>query len=374
MGRIDVHGGRVTGHEGQIYDIKWDPFNDNVIASSSDDNTIKLWYIPDAGLLGRNLTQPIVDLRAHKRRVCFIEWHPTAENILLSVGYDHRIIVWNVNKAEPVQYIDCHREAIHSMSFNRDGSLLATTSKDKRLRIIRLPDGRVVNEGPCHQGTKASKVVFLGDSQRLFTVGFSRHSDRQWAVWSQHDLSQPLTIENIDSSSGILFPFYDHDTRMVYLAGKGDGNIRYYETTDESPYCHYLSQFLSGLPQRGLGVMPKRGCDVYRCEVFRFYKLHATKAICEPISMIVPRKSEQFQADIFPDTVAPTPSLTAEQWLAGEVRSPILLNLKVSVDGEVLWPSVCVDIFSLPTDWCRCENQQGDATAGGGQDANTGRL
>ncbi|KAI2809222.1 hypothetical protein BLOT_000369 [Blomia tropicalis] len=338
VGRVDVHAGRVTGHKGQIFDIKWNPFNDNVIASCSDDTTIKLWYIPDEGLLSRHMNQPVVDLREHKRRVSFVEWHPTVDNILVSAGADHLLIVWNTSRAEMVRIIDCHHEAIHSLSFNRSGSLLATTSKDKRIRIIDPRSGKVVNEGLCHHGTKASKVVYLGDSQKLFTVGFSRYSDRQWAVWSEVDLSAPLTIENIDSSSGVLFPFYDHDTRMVYVAGKGDGNIRYYETTDEAPYCHYLSQYLSGLPQRGLGVMTKRGCNVYKCEVFRFYKLHATRPMCEPISMIVPRKSEQFQADIFPNTAAPTAALTAEQWLSGENRNPILFSLKTGAGAKTNKP------------------------------------
>jgi hypothetical protein len=36
--------------------------------------------------------------------------------------------------------------------------------------------------------------------------------------------------------------------------------------------------------------MPKRGLEVRQCEIFRFYKLHATKGLCEPVSMIVPRK------------------------------------------------------------------------------------
>lgn len=325
-----MNAGRVTGHRGPILDLKWNPFNDNVIASCSDDCTIKLWYIPDEGLQQRNLSEPVMDLREHKRRVSYIEWHPTADNILVSSGFDYLMLVWNVSKGTVVRTIDCHSEVIHSFSFNRDGSLLATTSKDKYLRVIDPRSGTVISSGICHQGSKASRVVFLGDSGRLFTTGFSRYSDRQWAVWSQHDLSQPLTIENIDSSSGVLFPFYDNDTKMVYVAGKGDGNIRYYEVTDEPPFCHYINQFLTGFPQRGLGVMPKRGLDVYKCEVFRFYKLHATRPVCEPISMIVPRKSEQFQADIFPDTPAPTPALTAEEWLSGKNRSPVMISLKVS--------------------------------------------
>ena len=38
------------------------------------------------------------------------------------------------------------------------------------------------------------------------------------------------------------------------------------------------------------GVMPKRGCNPHKCEIMRFYKVHAAKNVVEPISMIVPRK------------------------------------------------------------------------------------
>lgn len=37
-------------------------------------------------------------------------------------------------------------------------------------------------------------------------------------------------------------------------------------------------------------MLVKRGCNVNRCEIMRFYKLHTTRNVCEPISMIVPRK------------------------------------------------------------------------------------
>ncbi|CAG2120060.1 unnamed protein product, partial [Medioppia subpectinata] len=195
FGRIEVNAGRVVGHRGPILDLKWNPFNDNVIASCSDDCTVKIWYIPDEGLQQRNLSEPIMDLIEHQRRVSFIEWHPTADNIILSTGFDYLVIVWNVSTGTPVRVIDCHPDVIHSMSFNRDGSLLATTCKDKILRIIDPRSGDVVNSGVCHRGSKASRVVFLGETGKLFTTGFSRYSDRQWAVWSEHDLSDPLTIE-----------------------------------------------------------------------------------------------------------------------------------------------------------------------------------
>lgn len=36
----------------------------------------------------------------------------------------------------------------------------------------------------------------------------------------QDDLSEPLHAEDLDGSAGVLFPFYDADTNMLYLAGK----------------------------------------------------------------------------------------------------------------------------------------------------------
>ncbi|XP_053677075.1 coronin-1C-like [Anopheles nili] len=327
-GRIDFQCCKVIGHAGQILDLKWNPFDDHTIASASDDCTVKIWNIPEGGLAS-NLTSFTIELVGHKRKVLHIEWHPTAANVLLSAGFDHTVCVWDTANTERplLNVIDCHVDMIYSLAINRDGSMIATTSKDKKLRVIEPRSGIVVSEGVCHMGTKCSKAVFL-DNGRILTTGFSRHSDRQYAVWDQHDLRKPLTQEVIDSSSGIVTPYYDYDTRMVYLAGKGDGNIRYYEVVDELPYVHYLNQFLSGQPQKALGFMPKRGLNVHQCEVFRFYKLHAAGNVCEPISMIVPRKSTLFQSDLYPDTLANVPAIGAKEWFQGRNVSPILMSLK----------------------------------------------
>jgi len=37
-------------------------------------------------------------------------------------------------------------------------------------------------------------------------------------------------------------------------------------------------------------MLSKRGVDTSKCEIARFYKLHTSKDLCEPLSMIVPRK------------------------------------------------------------------------------------
>lgn len=325
-GRVSSSAPKVCGHRGPVTDVKWNPFNDNVIASCSDDTTIKIWQIPDGGLV-INVTEWMVDLHGHSKRVSYIEWHPTAENILLSAGTDFKCMLWNVESAECIQTIAVHPDTIFSISWNRDGSLFATTCKDKCIRVIDPRAGTVVAQGQGHLGAKASKAIFL-DNHRLFTTGFSKMSERQLAVWDVDNLSKPLKMDNIDASSGVLIPYYDYDTKVMFLAGKGDGNIRYYEIVEEAPFIHFLSQFQSGSPQRGFGQMPKRGLDFKKCEIVRFYKLHTQRDICEPLSMIVPRKSEIFQDDLYPPTASSCQSMSADEWISGMNRDPIVVSLK----------------------------------------------
>ncbi|XP_059149783.1 coronin-1A-like isoform X2 [Physella acuta] len=330
-GRVDVNCPKVCGHAGAVLDVKWSPFNDCIIASGSDDATVKVWTIPDAGLLG-TLTDWSADLHGHSRRVAYVDWHTSAANILMSVGFDFKIMIWNVEQAEPITCIDSHSDTIYSASWGRDGSLIASTCKDKKIRIMDPRLAKVAVEFEGHQSTKTSKVVFVSDNQ-IFTTGFSRASDRQYALWDVRKSGHPLSLTDIDCASGILLPYYDADTKVVYLAGKGDGNIRYFEIDTEESEIYFLNTYQSALPQRGLGMMPKRGIDPFKNEVARFYKLHASKNLVEPISMIVPRKAEGFQHDVYPPTASTIPSLTADEWTSGINRGPILINLE---NGTIL--------------------------------------
>lgn len=55
-----------------------------------------------------------------------------------------QVLIWNLDIGEPVKMIDCHTDVILCMSFNTDGSLLATSCKDKKLRVVEPRSGRVL--------------------------------------------------------------------------------------------------------------------------------------------------------------------------------------------------------------------------------------
>ena len=125
---------KVTGHAGPVLDVKWAPHNDNLVASASEDCRVRVWFVPDGGLT-QDLTESLVSSRdgllvcvtavvqvtltGHRRRVGLLEWHPTAENVLASAGYDHLLIVWDAGRGVPLNIIECHTDTIFSMSFNR---------------------------------------------------------------------------------------------------------------------------------------------------------------------------------------------------------------------------------------------------------------
>ncbi|XP_061492248.1 coronin-2A isoform X2 [Rhineura floridana] len=330
-GKLDPHYPRICGHKGNVLDIKWNPFDDFVIASCSEDTTVKIWNVPPY-LLTKSITEAQKELLGHARRVGLIEWHPTASNILFSTGYDYKIMIWNLDTKEsviqnPVKTINFHTDVILSMSFNTDGSLLATACRDRKIRVIDPRAGTLLQEAN-NKSHRVNKVLFLGNMKRLLSTGTSRWNNRQIALWDQNDLSVPLLEEDVDGSSGLLFPFYDSDTHVLYVLGKGDGNIRYYEISLEKPYLNYLMEYRSSLPQKGIGIMPKRGLDVSACEIFRFYKLIPVKSLVEPVSMIVPRRSESYQEDIYPMTAGAQPALTAQEWLSGANKGPVLMSLR----------------------------------------------
>lgn len=331
-GKIDPNAPLVTGHKGAVLDIQWCPFDDNIIASASDDAIVRVWCIPDGGLTS-NLTEPAAELIGHQRRVGMVAWHPSAQNILLSSGSDNRIIIWDVGTAEAVTVIE-HPDFAFHCAWNWDGSRIATTCKDRKVRIYDARTGECELEGEGHEGRKPQRVAYL-KNDLLLTTGFSRMSERQYALRSESNLSEPIVQEFIDTSNGVLFPFYDPDVNLLYLSAKGDSNIRYFEITDKAPHIHYINTYQSSEPQRGLCCMPKRGCDVLSCEIARFYKLH-TKGLCEVIAFTVPRKSDLFQDDIYPDTQADVPALTAEKWIAGETKAPVLLSLREGYESKSL--------------------------------------
>lgn len=319
----------LSGHSGPVLDFDFNPFNDNIIATGSADLTVKIWGIPEGGLT-ETITEPLVTLNSHEKKVGQVLFHPTSNNVLLTAGVDNKIKLWDIETGK--EHISIgeneYKANIQSVCFNLDGSQFATTSKDKKIRIVdpRAAGQEFVTVADGHQGAKGSRIVWCKKLDKLFTVGFSKLSERQYMFWDPRDLSKPIVETQLDVTSGIIIPLFDEDSSIMYLAGKGDGNIRYFEIDDKEPFVHHLSDYHSSEPQRGIALVPKTAMDTSICEIDRLIKLTSNKAI--PIQFQVPRKAESYQEDIYPDTFSPEPSQTAEDYFGGKNVEPKTSSMK----------------------------------------------
>ena len=316
----------IQGHTGPITDFDFDPFDSNLLTTGCDDAKLRVWEVPDGGLTA-NCDEPLVTVQGHGRKILYTQYHPAARNVLASASTDQTVKVWDLASAADKITITAHEDLIHSLTWNSNGSLLGTTCRDKQLRIIDPRSGAVVSQVQAHEGSKAARVVFLGKTGRLFTVGSSKRGERQFSIWDEKDMSKPLHTETAEPSPSVYQPMYDEDTGVMFLAAKGEAGIKYIEMIDDKPYNYFLSEFKGDWPQRGLCMLPKHAVDVNNTEIARFMRLSNTNKV-ESVSFTVPRKSEGFQADIFPDAKTKEAALTADEWFAGETKEPLRATMK----------------------------------------------
>lgn len=174
----------------------------------------------------------------------------------------------------------------------------------------------------AHEGNKPQKLCWLGDSQTLLTTGFSKIAERQYAVWDLRDLSQPLIMKRLDDYAGIANPFFDEDSKVVFIAGKGESSVSFYQYSTDSPnFLDYLHAYKGKEPQKGFSFMPKRVVDVMANEIMRGVRL--TGKTLEYVAFKVPRKTGTFAVDLYPDCRSATPSMTFEEYSSGENKEPL---------------------------------------------------
>ena len=80
---------KIQGHADIVTDFAFSPFDDGLLATGSQDQTIKLWRLPAPSELASDLTEPELELAEQPRRVETVSWHPLADGLLVSEAQGH---------------------------------------------------------------------------------------------------------------------------------------------------------------------------------------------------------------------------------------------------------------------------------------------
>lgn len=143
----------IKGHAGPVTDFDFSPFNESLLATASEDGLIKMWVIPEEGIV-KDVTECDAELRGHAKKLIFAKFHPSANYTIASSSADNTIRIWDVTSQKCVSTYDEVKSTTTGLEWSSNGSLLGAISKDKKLNIFDpRKDGPVLN-ATAHEGAR----------------------------------------------------------------------------------------------------------------------------------------------------------------------------------------------------------------------------
>ncbi|AFY41738.1 serine/threonine-protein kinase [Nostoc sp. PCC 7107] len=138
------------GHASDVNSVAFAP-NGQILASGSDDKTIKLWNLGTG--------TELQTLKGHLKWIWAIAFHPDGK-ILASGSADKTIKLWNLATTEEIRTLTGHTDGVATVAFSPDGQTLASGSLDKTIKLWNLTTGKLIR-------------TFRGHSQAVATIAFS---------------------------------------------------------------------------------------------------------------------------------------------------------------------------------------------------------
>ena len=176
-----------NGHKDWVRAVAWSPDN-KIIASASDDNTVKLWELKN------NQFEYKETLEGHNSWVFDVKFSPDG-NTIASTSNDKKLILWKRDandtfKLSP-QKLKGHKGEVNSVSFSPDGKKIATVSEDKTIKLWNADSGEELR-------------TITGHNEDLYSVSFSTDSnilvvgsaDNTAILW---DIEQLESFDNLDN-------------------------------------------------------------------------------------------------------------------------------------------------------------------------------
>lgn len=146
----------LKGHQDGVSSVAWS--SDNVLASGSYDNTVKVWRAD--GLL-------LHTLEGHDLAIAAVTFSPD-EQTLASASWDNTIKLWNVKNGTLLHTLTGHQGGVTSLAFNADGTLLTSGSADQTIKLWNPLDGHL-NKSLVGLSGEVASLRFSPDQQTLIS-------------------------------------------------------------------------------------------------------------------------------------------------------------------------------------------------------------
>ncbi|KAK1445072.1 coronin like protein [Babesia gibsoni] len=299
----------LKGHTGALQDISFNEFNYNILASGSDDSTVKVWDISGGGTEGTVMA----NLTGHTKKTTNVVWNNVTDFILLSGSLDNTVRVWNVEREAELLSVPIDGQYSYC-NWSYDGETVVVATKEGTALFVDPREGKISDKFRAHESNKATSVIWLGGNYAdnlLATTGYVGNQTRQIRVWDSRKTSEHLVSKDIDSSPGPLIPHWDSATGLYTVAGKGDLTVRIFQYFEND--LNRAGEFKCSGTIKMFCFAPHTACDKSKCELGRLFYSTNCKEI-NPISMVVIRRnSETAMGEIY-GSLQPRRRTLAADW------------------------------------------------------------
>ncbi|MHA2335326.1 MAG: WD40 repeat domain-containing protein, partial [Candidatus Hodarchaeales archaeon] len=174
----------LTGHGWRVREVAFSP-TDSILASGSSDGSIRLWNLTDGKVL-RSLSR-------HHYGVIALDFSPSGD-ILASGGIDNKINLWNVTTGEHLKNWSLFPHGVIDLQWSPDGKTLAVgggewmvdvhigNQPDKLLQLLNVTTGEVIHSFVGHSDA-VSSIAFSKNGSMLISGSWDK-SIRMWNVSS----------------------------------------------------------------------------------------------------------------------------------------------------------------------------------------------